>query len=138
MSVIKWKECYETKIVSLDNEHKCLVEQINLLYDAIRQRRSEEVMLGIFDQLVDYTKHHFSHEEALLEEYGYQELAVQQKQHQRLAQDVCAYRSKLEQGETLSAKEVMAFLRHWLLDHIVEHDLKYGPYLESRVDRLLS
>ena len=32
----------------------------------------------------------------------------------------------------------MKFLRGWLLGHIVNHDLAYGPFLESRGGRFLS
>ena len=137
MSVIKWKDCYETKIVSLDKEHQGLVEQINRLYQAIREQRSEEVMLSIFDDLLDYTKQHFVHEERLLEEHRYPDLEQHRKQHQQLAQEVRAYRQQLESGEMPAAKEVMGFLRNWLLNHIVDCDLKYGSYLESRSGRFL-
>jgi hypothetical protein len=40
-------------------------------------------------------------------------------------------------GETIPAKDVMGFLRAWLLKHIVEYDLQYGPYIESRAGRFV-
>ena len=138
MAVIKWKECYETKITSLDGEHQRLVEQINQLIEAIKERRSEAVMLSIFDELVNYTEQHFKHEEEQLETYHYPDLVTHREQHQKLTLDVCAYRNQLLAGEQLSAGEVMKFLRGWLLDHIVKSDLQYGAYLESRGGRFIS
>lgn len=135
MSVIKWKECYETKIDSLDREHQRLVELINQLYEAIRNKHPEDVMQTTFDALLDYTKQHFSHEEKLLEEYNYPELELQREQHQKLAQEVDDYLHKLAEGNIPPAIEVMGFLRSWLLDHIVQSDLKYGPHLESHAGR---
>ncbi|HEY5672827.1 MAG TPA: bacteriohemerythrin [Malonomonas sp.] len=137
MSAITWKEVYETNIVVLDKEHRRLVEQINRLYQAIREKRSEEIMLSIFDELVSYTDQHFANEERLLTEYGYPQLAEQQAEHKRLAQQVHDYRQQLDGDSALSATEVMGFLRQWLLDHIVKHDMQYGPYLESRGGRFL-
>lgn len=137
MSVIKWKSCYETQIVSLDKEHQVLVELINQLYRAIREQRPEEVMLSIFDELLAYTEKHFVHEERLLEEYKYPELEQHRLQHQQLTEDVLSYRKQLEAAETPSAMDVMGFLRRWLLDHIADNDMRYGPYLESRGGRFL-
>lgn len=138
MSGITWKGVYETNIVALDKEHQRLVEQINRLHQAIRDKRSEDVMLSIFDALVEYTSQHFVHEERLLEEYGYPQLSEQQAEHQLLAQQVLDYRQHLTGGTAVSATEVMGFLRNWLLDHIVKHDKHYGPYLESRAGRFVS
>ena len=138
MAIIKWKECYETKNACLDSEHRRLVEQINRLFEAMKEHRTEAVMLSIFDELVGYTEQHFKHEEELLETYQYPDLMIHQEQHQKLTREVCAYRSQLEAGEQLSAGEVMKFLRGWLLGHIVESDLKYGAYLESRGGRFIS
>lgn len=137
MPVITWKECYATKIISLDKEHQRLVELINQLYEAICQKRSDELMLPIFDQLLDYTKQHFVHEEAVLEEYNYPDLEQQREQHQKLTEQVSAYLQRLGSGENLEAKDVMNFLRTWLLQHIVEYDLPYGPYLDSRAGRFI-
>jgi len=137
MPVITWKECYETKIISLDKEHQRLVELINQLYEAIRQKRSEEVMLPIFDQLLDYTKQHFAHEEEVLEEYSYPDLEQQREQHRKLTEQVSVYRQQLASENMPEAKEIMNFLRTWLLQHIVEYDLQYGPYLDSRAGRFI-
>lgn len=138
MSIIAWKDVYETGIVALDKEHQGLVEQINLLYAAIREKRPDDVMLPIFDRLIVYTKQHFAHEESLLEKYNYADLALQREQHRALTQEVLDYRQQLVTGKRLSAMDVMGFLRSWLLEHIVEYDLRYGPYLDSRAGRFVS
>ncbi len=134
---IEWKASYETRIESLDNEHRGLVDQINRLFQAILNKEVEEQLLPIFDELVTYTKQHFQHEEALLAEYNYPELESQQVEHKQLTQQVLDYRQKLEGGTAVSAQEVMGFLRKWLLEHIVKHDMKYGSYLESRGGRFI-
>ena len=137
MPIIAWKDCYATQIVSLDKEHQGLVEQINRLYTAIREHKEREVLLSIFDALVAYTRQHFSHEEQLLADYNYPELAEHQAIHQQLTEQVLDFRKKLTTGGEVAATEVMAFLRSWLLEHIVKEDVPYGPFLESRGGRFL-
>ncbi len=111
--------------------------QINRLYQAILDQNPEEVLLSIFAELVDYTELHFSHEESMLAEYGYPQLEEQQIEHRQLTRQVLDYRQKLTGGDTVSATEVMGFLRNWLLEHIVKHDRQYGSYLESRGGRFI-
>ena len=135
--MIDWKACYETGVVVLDAEHKGLVTQINCVYEAIRERRTEEVLLSVFDALVDYTHQHFRHEEQLLEDYHCPTLQAHQLEHAELARQVGAFRKTLEGGGELSASKVMSFLRGWLLDHIVKSDIPNGVYLVARGGRFI-
>ncbi len=84
MAVIAWKEIYETGIIALDNEHRALVAEVNRLYEAIRDKRGEEVLGDILTMLESYTVDHFQHEEKLMAEYHFPGLEEHQKVHQEL------------------------------------------------------
>lgn len=137
MPVINWKKCYETKVVAIDTEHQELVAQINRLYAAIRQNNAQPMLLSLFDALVDYTRQHFSHEETMMAEYHYPQLPEHQDEHALLTEQVLDYRKQLAGGSTVSASEVMGFLRDWLLDHIVKCDIPYVHYIEARAGRFI-
>lgn len=70
-SVLARWEPYETGIVALDNEHRRLVEGVNQLYEAVRDKRGEEVLGEILTMLETYTIDHFQHEEKLMAEYHF-------------------------------------------------------------------
>ena len=138
MAVIGWKEIYATNVVALDNEHRELIDHINLLYEAIRDKRGAEVLGDILAMLEKYTVEHFAHEEMLMEKYGFSGLEEQKKLHKDLIQAVEELKEKASvTGPETLAPQLLRFLRHWLLDHIVEADKKYGPYLVARGGRFI-
>lgn len=137
MPVIAWKEVYETGIVALDNEHKRLVEQINRLYEAVRDKHAEEALGDILSMLEDYTENHFQHEEKLMAEYGYPGLEEHKEIHAQLRSSVQDLKERSRSGTEELARELLMFLRVWLLEHITEVDKKYGAYLESRGGRFI-
>lgn len=138
MALISWKDVYATGIVALDNEHRELVEQINQLGEAIRDRSGGEVLQDVLAVLDQYTGHHFSHEERLMQEYGFPGLDEHRQIHQQLRAKVKEIKQDSDTAPELVAQELYKLLRRWLLEHIVEIDKKYGPYLESRGGRFIS
>lgn len=138
MALIEWKDIYETGIVALDNEHRTLVEQINRLGQVLRNKSGDDALGEILAVLQDYTENHFRHEERLMQEYGYPDLAEHREIHQALRDSVAELKAEYADGKEGLAKELYKFLRGWLLGHIVEVDKKYGAFLESRAGRFVS
>ncbi len=138
MAVIVWKEIYATGIVVLDNEHRGLIEQINLLYDAIRGKRGDAVIVEILTNLEKYTVDHFVHEEALMAEYHFPELEQHQLIHKDLIAEIQKFKQKNSDGAEDLAKELLTFLRGWLMEHIMKIDKEYGAFLESRGGRFIT
>ncbi|MDA3904415.1 MAG: bacteriohemerythrin [Desulfuromusa sp.] len=137
MAVIAWKSIYETGIVALDNEHRGLVQEINRLYEAVRDKRGEAVLADILAMLEKYTVDHFQHEEKLLEEYHFSGLAEHQKIHQELIDEIQEFKKRVTSGTEDLARELLTFLRGWLLEHILKVDKEYGAFLESRGGRFI-
>lgn len=138
MAVISWKAIYETGIVALDKEHQGLVSQINKLYEAIRDKQEDEVLEETLAMLESYTVDHFQHEEKLMAEYQYPGLEEHQKVHQELIDTVQDLKQRATSGKTELARELLKFLRVWVLEHIVNVDKQYGAFLESRGGRFIS
>ena len=137
MAIISWKAVYETGIVSLDNEHRKLIEEINRLYEAVRDKRGAEVLGDILQMLEKYTVDHFEHEEKLIAEYDYPGLEEHKKVHRDLIQAVQELKEKSTSGTEDLARQLLKFLRFWVLEHIVEVDKKYGKFLEARAGRFI-
>lgn len=137
MAVIGWKSIYETGIVALDNEHRGLIQEINRLYEAVRDKRGEAVLVDILTMLEKYTVDHFQHEEKLMEEYHYAGLAEHKKIHQELIDEIQEFKKKNTSGTEDLAKELLTFLRGWVLEHILKVDKEYGAFLESRGGRFI-
>ncbi len=138
MPIIAWKDVYKTGIVALDNEHRCLIEEINRLYEAVRDKCGAEVLTDIFAMLDKYTVDHFQREERLMKEYNFPGLEEHQQRHQELAAAVQKLKDQNTDDLNQLARELLKLLRVWLMEHIVEEDQKYGSYLESRAGRFVT
>ncbi|MEA1890408.1 MAG: hemerythrin domain-containing protein, partial [Pseudomonadota bacterium] len=62
-----WKEEYSVGIDSIDQQHKKLLSLINQLQTAVDYSTGKEFEREALDELVTYTKDHFSYEEGLME-----------------------------------------------------------------------
>ncbi|OOZ40394.1 hypothetical protein BOW53_07955 [Solemya pervernicosa gill symbiont] len=70
---ITWDDTYSVGIEEIDNQHKVLVGLINELDDALRVHSNREMVQGVIDQLIDYTKLHFAVEESIMRLFKYKE-----------------------------------------------------------------
>ena len=129
--LIQWGPKYMLGIPSIDNQHKRLVELINQLHTAMKQRQSASVTGKILDELVDYTQVHFAFEEQAQSEAQYPELDSHKEVHEKLVGQVVDFQRKFHAGNTLLSMELMDFLKDWLINHILGTDKKYVPAMKN-------
>lgn len=129
--VFVWRDEYNTGIREVDEQHKRLVKLINDLHLAMQDGKGKDVLGGILDQLVDYTKVHFRSEETMLMRQGYAGLGSHQKIHSNLTDQVIALRDKYRSGSLTLTMQTMTFLKDWLRNHILIEDMKYVTALKG-------
>ena len=113
----------------MDDQHQIMIEIINHLYEAIRLGNGDHELRKIIDQMVDYTRFHFSSEEALLYENNYPEYHIQKLEHTRFTQKVIHFQDQIRNGDIILTTEVLIFLKVWWTEHIRGQDQKYSQYL---------
>lgn len=129
--LIEWSRSYSVGVTQMDNEHKRLIDIINNLYSAMRGGRSTEAVGSVLDELIEYTKTHFAHEEGLMQQSNYQDYDIQKRSHVELVNQVLEIQKKFRDGTALG-QEVMTFLKNWLINHIQGLDKKYGPVMNKK------
>ncbi|EKD39538.1 MAG: hypothetical protein ACD_75C00374G0006 [uncultured bacterium] len=60
MGVIKWRESYNTGVPQFDQEHHKIIELIDCMYSAIRDKSGKEVAEKACTDLLAYTGYHLS------------------------------------------------------------------------------
>lgn len=127
MEQFEWNANYATGIREIDSQHAYLFALTNRL---IRQQSGDAVgnvtIASILDELNDYVDRHFSYEESVLEQAGYEHLEEHKVLHERMRQRLQLYASELKSGR-LTVAEVTDFLKSWLRLHILREDIKYTP-----------
>lgn len=134
MPFIQWTPSFSVGNAVLDADHRKLIDILNQIYDAW-MGQSSTVELGLlFDQLMDYTDGHFSREESKLSSRDYADLTRHHAAHERLRELVHAFRSRHLAGQQADklTEEMAKFLKSWLMDHILEEDMKYRSLFTGR------
>ena len=135
MTYFPWSTDYSVGIRLIDNDHKDLVDTVNDLYDAIQARRADEAVARALAMLSTYVQEHFAREEKLMADYGYPGLAAHKALHNALRRRVHAIRMvHASDPQRLESAKLLAFLRDWLVHHILESDLDYVPYLTGEAE----
>ena len=132
MPLFQWTPELSVNVKEIDNQHKQLVNLINLLHDSMKSGKGKDVMGKVLNDLTDYTVYHFGTEERLFQKYGYIEYPQHKKEHDDLTKQVLDVKSKFEVGQTTVTIEVMNFLKDWLNNHIKHSDKKYSAFLNSK------
>jgi hemerythrin len=132
MALLTWSDGYSVKVTQFDNEHRKLIDMINQLHDAMKVGKGNEVMAGVLNALIDYTRTHFFAEERLMKLHGYPAYERHKMEHNQLVMKVLDVQKELKEGKAPISQAVMAFLKEWLVTHIQGEDKKYGPFLNGK------
>ncbi len=130
--LITWNSGLSVKIREIDGQHKRLVDLINELHSAMRQRKSDRVLLDVVARLKDYTVSHFQTEERYFAKFGYPDTAAHKKQHAVFVQQVADFEKGLKAGTAKVTMDIMRFLKDWLVKHIQGTDRKYSKFMNEK------
>ncbi|MBU0680940.1 MAG: bacteriohemerythrin [Proteobacteria bacterium] len=129
---IPWSDKLSVKVVKIDQQHHALVNMVNELHGAIKDGKGHQAVSTVVASLVRYTIFHFHTEEKMLADIGYPYLVDHQKRHRRLLAHVTKIRARVEQQEAGVEKELLAFLKKWLTNHIMKVDNHYSSYCNQK------
>ena len=128
MPLLPWSNELSVGITSIDEQHKQLISLINELNKALQDGKANQVLNGIFDELLSYTVKHFGYEEKLFAQYNYENTETHKEEHKKLISQVKKLKSKMMEGDFMISIEVLAFLKDWLINHIMKTDKAYDSY----------
>jgi hemerythrin-like metal-binding protein len=127
-----WKDDFGVGIAIIDQQHKKLVEMINILYDHMKAGKSGVVIEELLASLIDYTKVHFKTEEDLFAKHRYPQTASHVAEHEKFVETVGKFNQDYAKKKVGLSIEVLNFLTSWLRDHILIQDKAYGPFLKEQ------
>jgi len=131
MKDLEWGEVLSVEVDEIDNDHKKLLDLFNILTHALSDGESQEYLKAVFNELVNCTIWHFSHEERLMLKYGYENLEEHKEAHQELVQAAWELQDKLFQLDKTITEDDLVELERWLTGHILTDDMKLGEYLSQ-------
>ncbi len=124
MAIFIWDDSYKTGVENIDKQHKKLVDLLNQLDENINVGGDTQLVIGLLDELVDYTKYHFSSEEGFMQEHDYDLVSFQkhQKIHQQFVKKIKEAQESCHSHPDKVTDELLDFLVQWLVNHILLTD----------------
>lgn len=132
MAYFEWAKDMVIDHGPIDEDHRQLVEMVNVLHSATSEGRGVEVVDDVLHKVIDYTLGHLQREEALMASVHYPQLEQHKRQHQQFADELNALKRKYESGSITVAAQLSLVLREWLSLHIRRSDKEIAPYLRTR------
>ncbi|MBF0263206.1 MAG: bacteriohemerythrin, partial [Magnetococcales bacterium] len=130
--LIIWTGKMEVNVPALDADHRNLIRIINELHAALQSNQGQKLLGKILDELLTYTRTHFTREERHMQDIGFPDLAAHQEEHRLFAEKATAYQKKLEVDPFALSSDVLQHLRAWLTQHIQGSDMAYRRHAEGR------
>ena len=129
MTMIKWRDAYNTGIEQFDMEHHKMVEFIDLMFFAIRDDCDKDATEKICKEVFTYAKYHFDNEEKAMKAVNYPDLQEHIDEHAWFVSEATKLHTILSDNFPEGRTEFYKFLRKWLVSHIQACDKKYVPYI---------
>lgn len=120
---MKWIPEYNTGIDVIDDQHKRILDYINEIVE-INDGTDRARVKQILDNIIDYTQSHFTFEESLQEEAGYNYRVPHKRVHDLFIKKIESYRDRFEMGQSIEG-ELHEVLSKWLINHIQRDDADY-------------
>lgn len=131
VKIITWDESLSVEVDEIDEDHRRLVDLINILSQSVAAGDAEDYIEAVLEELISCTIWHFRHEERLMLLYKYKDFEAHKAEHNDLINDVRVLQEKFYKDNKLLASEDIDHLSEWLTGHILGYDMRLGFYLEK-------
>lgn len=126
-----WNDMAESGHPRLDEEHKALFDQANLLLSAIVDGQTKAECRVLLDRAMEIIAGHFRDEIELIATTPFPDIDHHRRCHQALLGKVVKMSERFDHDE-LSISELFGFLAHdVIVQHIMGEDRKFFPYLPT-------
>ena len=125
-----WSEKYSVENSSIDLQHKTLFELADKTAKLLNRHIYKDEVKELLAEFFDYMKTHFKDEEEYMSSINYPYLTEHRAMHKKIINDMSFLLNHCSTTNDLKEKlyEVVSV---WLLEHIVEHDMRIKKFKQS-------
>lgn len=124
--MFEMKDEYRIGVPFIDEQHAKLFEIAERAYQLLSNEYIPDKFDGIvtiLQELTDYTRMHFSDEEAYMESIGYKKMFSQKIDHDEFVRRLEEIDlQKIDDNQEESILNILNYLNDWLVHHILEKD----------------
>jgi diguanylate cyclase (GGDEF)-like protein/hemerythrin-like metal-binding protein len=125
-----WHAAYECGLAAIDEPHRDLFAQGNIIHAAIASGRPRDEIAELVDALIRELFKHFHEEDAIITSAGFPDAAEHAAIHREFMDRAVVLASRFRARE-LDTEELFRFLAHEVVvRHMLEADRAFLPYLQ--------
>lgn len=132
MPLPAWNDKYSVGVKSIDEQHNVLFDALNDLHAAMMKGQAKQMTEPLLQNLLTYTREHFSAEKAMLMAAKYPAIPDHRARHRVFTDQIQDYIERFQRGEVALNIQLLNFLRDWLSTHILVEDQAYRPWLAEK------
>ena len=129
MALLSWSPQYSIGNEVIDAEHEELFRLVNAFHDHWQEKRDQQSIAQLLNQLVVYAEMHFQHEEVIMLDAGFPRLVEHQQVHESMVDSIFSLRQSFEQHHNHLEMNTMKFVKTWLVEHIIQNDYLFRDFL---------
>jgi hemerythrin-like metal-binding protein len=134
--LLEWGPKLLTGIEAIDEQHEMLVDMLNEANLRMRALVERSVVEDIVRDLMSYALYHFETEEELMLERAYaqespDDAAMHSREHREFSQTVASVQQDLVAGKPITREVLLGFLNNWLVNHILNTDMRLAAFLKN-------
>ena len=133
---ILWRDSMSVGNDLSDRDHRYLLCYINTIELALQTPEEKDILDGAMKQLYEYALGHFQREEMIQSKISYPGLQKHRIEHKELLKQLNEIKTSIEKNNDPKdlierSSDTINFLRHWLLDHVLQKDKQLQPFLSD-------
>ena len=132
MPLFTWRESYALQVPRIDDEHKLLFAAGDKPHKAMVTGKAAPLLEPLIDELADYGRTHFAHEEEFMVEIRYPRIMAHKGEHQLFTKRVEVFRQAIGPGDRSQALGILKFLKDWLVEHIGTSDVQVREHMQKQ------
>ena len=129
--LVEWNEKLAIGEKAIDDEHGQIMATINELHRAISSGAGANAVGVSFRRMMDYTRTHFMHEEALMTSRNYPHLAEHKRAHEGFDRRLNQLHDRFQQGHQEAGVDLLNLLSSWWMTHISTTDTQLAQFLSA-------
>jgi hemerythrin len=131
MNTLKWQDEYSLGIKELDDQHRNLLQFINILIEKKDDSPESGALSEDIILLIHYAYTHFATEERYLIEAKFPDLHQHIIEHVDFIQKTLSMALESGKYNNESRQNLLEFLKNWYSLHVLGTDRRYIPYLKK-------
>ncbi len=133
--MIKWQDKLNTHVEKIDEQHRHLIEICNEAFALTNLEDGVDhydEILGILNELAEYTESHFRFEEDLMEKTNYPGLDHHKMEHYLFMKKIRKMDlTKIDNNQGQALQDIINMLVDWVSSHILDTDMQYVPCFKA-------